>query len=152
MAFDPARTSALMRRTTIAAAVLLIFIKNGLAINLRAETIEAFNTFITSVEMRLTPCFRGKGFLWSDEFPSLRQKLLTGVVIAEPVQRNGIVAIRGGLVQDWRGAVFIPRANLGDVLSVVQDYEHHAEFYRPDVENARIESRKGDDLWSLCES
>jgi hypothetical protein len=127
-------------------AVLLIFTNNALAIELRAETIDAFNKFITSVETRLEPRFSGRKFLWFDEFPGVRQQLLNGMVIAQPIQGNGIVSVKGGLVQDWRGAVFISHASLRDVLSVAQDYDHHPDFYKPDIENAKIESRQGDEF------
>lgn len=128
------------------ASTLLIFAEAMLAVELRAETVDAFNKFIASVELRLEPRFSGQHFLWSDEFPSARQQLLNGMVIAQPVQGNGIVPLKGGLVQDWRGAVFIPHASLRDVLSIAQDFDHHRDYYKPDIEDARIESRQGDDF------
>lgn len=133
-------------RITILAAALLVFTTATLAVELRAETIDAFNRFVASVEMRLEPRFSGQHFLWSDEYPGLRQQLLNGVVIAQPVEGNGIVPLKGGLVQDWRGAVFIPRTTLRDVLSIAQDFDHHRDFYKPDIENAKIESRQGDEF------
>ena len=96
--------------------------------------------------MRLESRFSGRTFLWSDEFPIVRQQLLKGTVIAQPVQGNGIVPLKGGLVQDWRGAVFIPHASLPEVLSVVQDYDHHRDVYKPDIADAKIESRQGDEF------
>jgi hypothetical protein len=133
-----------LKQPAILAASLLIFAEATPAVELRAETVDAFNKFIASVEMRLEPRFSGQHFLWSDEFPSVRQQLLNGVVIAQPVQGNGIVPLKGGLVQDWRGAVFIPHASLRDVLFIARDYDHHREYYKPDIENAKIEWRQGD--------
>ena len=135
-----------MKRPGILAAALLIFVEATLAVELRRETIDAFNKFITSVEMRLEPRFSGQHFLWSDEFPSMRQQLLSGMAIAQPVRGNGIVPLKGGLVQDWRGAVFISHASLRDVLFIAQDYDHHHEYYKPDIEDAKIESHQGDDF------
>jgi hypothetical protein len=100
-------------RTSILAATLLIFTKATLAVELRAETIDAFNRFVASIEVRLEPRFSGQHFLWSDEYPGVRQELLNGAVVAQPVEGNGIVPVKGGLVQDWRGAVFIPRPSFG---------------------------------------
>lgn len=133
-------------RTTIIGAALLVFSRAALAVELKTETIHAFNRFIASVEMRLEPCFKGQHFLWSDDSPGVGQQLLNGVVIAQPVEGNGIVPLKGGLVQDWRGAVFIPHATLRDVLSIAQDFDHHRDFYTPDIENAKIESRQGDEF------
>jgi len=96
--------------------------------------------------VRLEPCFKGQHFLWFDENPATRQQLRNGAVIAQPVEGNGIVPLKGGLVQDWRGAVFIPRSTLRDVLSIVQDFDRHHDFYKPDIESAKIESRQGDEF------
>jgi hypothetical protein len=135
-----------LKRSTILIAVFLIANRASPAIELRAETIGAFDRFIAAVETRLEPCFNGQHFLWSDESPGVRQQLLNGMVVAQPVQGNGSVAFKGGMVQDWQGAVFISRAKLKDVLAVVQDYDHHRDFYKPDIEAARIVSRQGDEF------
>ncbi len=135
-----------LSRPAVLTAGFLVFAQISLAVELRTETIEAFNKFVASVEMRLESRFSGRAFLWSDEFPGLQQQLLRGTVVAQPAQGNGIVALKGGLIQDWRGAVFIPHASLPEVLSVVQDYDHHREFYKPDIADAKIESRQGDEF------
>jgi hypothetical protein len=135
-----------LKRSTIFAVLFVLLAKITLAVELRPEMIEAFNKFIASVESRLEPRFSGRAFLWSDQFPVVRQQLLKGMAIAQPVQGNGIVPLKGGLVQDWVGAVFIPRTNLQDVLSIVQDYNHHSDFYKPDIADAKIESHQGNDF------
>jgi hypothetical protein len=48
-----------------------------------------------------------------------------------------------GMIHHWVGLVFIPSAKLDDVLSMLQDYDHHEKYYAPDVERSRIESRDG---------
>ncbi len=135
-----------IKRLPILVSALLIFASAALAVELRAETIDAFNKFVAAVELRLESRFSGQHFLWSDEYPGVRQQLLNGAVVAQPVTGNGIVPLKGGLVQDWRGAIFIPRASLRDVLSITQDFDHHHVFYKPDIENAKIESRQGDEF------
>ncbi len=134
------------QRALILASVFLTFSSVTFAVELKAETIDAFNKFIASLEMRLEPRFRVQHFLWSDEAPGLRQQLLNGAVIAQPVAGNGIVPLKGGLVQDWRGAIFIAHASLRDVLAIAQDFDRHQDFYKPDIESARIESRQGDEF------
>jgi hypothetical protein len=133
-------------RATILAAALLVFSKAILAVDLKADTIDAFNKFIATVETRLEPRFQGRHFLWFDDSPSIRQQLLNGAVVAQPVEGNGIVPLKGGLVQDWKGAMFVAHSTMVQVLSVVQDFDHHHEIYKPDIENAKIESRQGDDF------
>ncbi len=134
------------RKAAFLAIVFLSFAQDSPAVELKDETVDAFNKFIAGVELRLESFFSGRHFLWSDEFPAVRQELLRGMVIAQPVAGNGIVPLKGGLVQDWRGAVFIPRASLQDVIAVVQDYDNHRNVYKPDVANAKVESRQGDEF------
>jgi hypothetical protein len=50
----------------------------------------------------------------------------------------------GGLIHHWVGAVFLSGAKLPDVLRVLQDYDHHAQYYAPEVEQSKIESHDGD--------
>ena len=54
--------------------------------------------------------------------------------------------IPGGLIHHWIGSVFIPRATVADVLTVVQDYDHLTRYYSPEVMNSRLISREGDDF------
>src|ERR1700719_2193301 len=48
------------------------------------------------------------------------------------------------MIHHWEGLVFIPGARLADVLRVLEDYNHHAESYAPDVVRSQIEARDGD--------
>ena len=105
----------------------------SLAAELRLETIDAFEGYIASTETQLEPRFRGDHFLWPDESPQLKEQLLHGSIVVKPSQGNGIVAIKGGLIEDWMGVAFIPNADLKSVLSTVQDYNHHGEVYKPDI-------------------
>lgn len=127
-------------------AGVLFLAGTSIAAELKAETVTAFDKFIASAEARLEPRFSGRSFLWSDEIPSVREQLRNGLAVAQPVQGSGIVQLKGGLVQDWKGAIFIPRATLPDVLAVVQDFNHHPDTYKGDVTVARILSRQGDDF------
>jgi hypothetical protein len=54
--------------------------------------------------------------------------------------------VPGGLIHHWVGMVFIPGATVGDVLAVVQDYDHLAKYYAPEVVSSRLISRDGDDF------
>jgi hypothetical protein len=133
-----------LHRTVFIAGMLLMCAETGLAVDLKQETVEAFNHYISQIEARLEPRFRGEHFLWFDEQPELRQQVQRGGVIARPVQGNGIVQIRSGLIQDWHGAIFVPNVSLKSALATVQDYEHHREVYKPDITETRLESREGD--------
>ncbi len=110
------------------------------AVELKPETIQAFDRYIANLEERLAPQFHGEHFLWFEDSSAIRQQLQRGATVVQPVRGNGLVSIRGGLIQDWIGAVFVPRTNLQNVLATVQDFEHHREVYRPEIVDTRLES------------
>ena len=93
----------------------------------------------------MQPRWSGEHFLWFDDFPDLRIRLLAGAVVAQPVQGNGVVSLPGGLIQDWIGAVFVPNTTLQETIRTVQDYPQHAEIYKPDVTDVKVLSHAGDD-------
>ena len=56
------------------------------------------------------------------------------------------MAIPGGLIQDWSGAIFIPHSSLKQAIAIVQDYARHKVFYHPTIADAKVRSRVGDDF------
>ena len=115
------------------------------AVDLKPETIQAFDRYIASTEAKMQPHWSGENFLWFDDTPEIRLRLLAGAVVAQPVQGNGIVALPGGLIQDWIGAVFVPKTTLKETLSLVQDYPQHTQIYKPDVSDVKVLSHSGND-------
>lgn len=93
----------------------------------------------------MQPRWSGQHFLWFDDSPAIRLSLLAGAVVVQPIQGNGVVALPGGLVQDWIGAVFVPHTTLKEALSVVQDYPQHPQIYKPDVTEVKVLSHSGND-------
>lgn len=115
------------------------------AAELKKETAEAFDRYITELEARLQPRWHGEGFLWSDSVPQ-REELQKGAIVTRPARGNGNIDVKGGMIQDWIGAVFIPSANLAAVLGVVQDYGRHAEIYKPEVASSLVRAHTGNDF------
>jgi hypothetical protein len=56
------------------------------------------------------------------------------------------VTLPGGLIQDWVGAVFVPKTNLQETMRVVQDYPRHTEIYKPDVTEVKGLSHTDNDF------
>jgi hypothetical protein len=54
-----------------------------------------------------------------------------------PVDGDSPRTVPLGLIHDWLGAVFVPKAGLDDVMGVLDDYERYKDFYRPMVVKAR---------------
>lgn len=122
--------------------------------SIETATIEAFRQYIAKIEAQNSASLREGPFLWVDGLPLREQK----EAIAE--LKNGEVAMRrlsvssagenvnvpGGLIHDWEGIVFVPGVKIDDVLKILQDYDHQATYYAPDVEQARIESHNGNEF------
>lgn len=132
-------------RQQIPVSLLLITCLRCSAAELRKDTVEAFDHYIADREARLEHRWHGDGFLWSDSLPQ-REQLARGGAVIQPTSGKGTVDIKGGLIQDWRGAIFIPSASLSSVLAVAQDYQHHNETYKPEVASALIRSHTGSDF------
>jgi hypothetical protein len=120
---------------------------------LKAETREAFARYVRVTEERNdAELKRGTALLWIDALLSAERteayaSLKRGDVKIEKLEthENG-TAIRcpGGIIHHWVGTIFVPGAKLGDVLNVLEDYDHQSVYYAPDVERSKLESREGD--------
>ena len=117
------------------------------------KTAEAFAEYVRATEARNeSELTRGDGLLWIDDLPEVQRKrdyaeLARGEVLME--QRNAFergreFACPGGMIHHWEGVIFVAGARLEDVLRVLQDYDHHPEYYAPDVVKSKIESHQGD--------
>lgn len=115
-------------------------------------TLRGFREYVAQVELRNQASLRGGKFLWVDELPekernSAYSKLRQGEVEMQRLsggEGEKAAEIPGGMIHDWRGIVFVPGAEIGQVLAVLQDYNHHAAIYAPEVEGSRIEAHDGE--------
>ena len=120
---------------------------------LQDETQKSFFRYVQLTEARNSDeLHRGEPFFWID---SLRDEekhqayaaLQSGEIeISKLETQDGGTVIRcpNGIIHHWVGVAYIPGAKLGDVLEVLQDYDHHSTYYAPDVERSKLESRDGD--------
>jgi hypothetical protein len=124
----------------------------GGSFSLRGATLQAFSTYVVNTEAQNAESLRNGPFLWVDGLPdkdrsAAMAKLRTGEAVVRRLSTNGAGGNRqvpGGMIHDWEGIIFIPGAKVDDVLRILQDYDHQATYYAPDVAKARIESRDGD--------
>ncbi|HUP03067.1 MAG TPA: hypothetical protein VMU19_03695 [Bryobacteraceae bacterium] len=112
---------------------------------LTPPTQQAFEAYMRKAEARLQAQAQSSDFLWVDRAPDRKPRALAGSVLAEPFVGDGDVAISGGLVHDWVGAVFIPGVTLERVLRFVQDYDNHKNVYKPEVLDSKLLKREGDE-------
>ena len=117
----------------------------------RETTLRGFHEYVGKVEARNQKGFGTGAFLWVDELPEPEraqayEKLKQGSVEMRRLGKDdgeSAAKIPGGMIHDWEGMIFIPGVKLDQVLEVLRDYNKHSQYYAPDVESAKIESRDG---------
>jgi hypothetical protein len=123
-------------------------------VELKSEAAQGFDNYVRLTEDRMQrELAPGGAFLWVDGLPEPRRgevyaRLQRGEVISERLQTtdpSGHSSTPGALIHHWVGTVFIPGVTLAQVLAVVQDYDRHAEYYKPDVAQSRKVAQNGDD-------
>jgi hypothetical protein len=109
------------------------------AAELKRETVQAWDAYISAVKMRMEERASGQApFLWVDEERDLARRVRAGEVLVEPVDGDSPHTVPRGLIHDWIGAVFVPKAALDDVRGVLDDYERYKDIYKPMVVKARL--------------
>lgn len=128
------------------------------ATDLKPETLKAFDQYMELTEAGInSETASGKAFLWVDRLPPEKRtaaykELRQGNVVIERLETldNGKhMEIPDGMVHHWIGTVYIPGATLADTLALVEDYDHHQDYYRPDVMRSKILYRKDSDFLVL---
>ena len=120
-----------------------------------AAAYQAFDRYIQLTEQRvsrdLSPggAFLNVDSLNKDERDAAYAKLRSGDVRIEALStldRTEKITCPGCMIQHWAGIIFIPGAPLNQTLQLMQDYDHQAEIFAPDVMRAKILSHSGDDF------
>lgn len=120
---------------------------------LHANTLEAFHRYVNLTETRnADESKRATNLLWIDEMPAAERAEAYAALKRGEVQMKKLetrdggreIACPAGIIHHWVGVVFIPGAKIGDVLGILEDYDHHYIYFGPDVERSKIESRNGD--------
>lgn len=140
------------------AALALGFAANASAANgyeavLQAKTLRDFTKYVTNVESRRTrEIEQREPFLDIERLPAdQRARAFAALKRGEVIVTRGAaydsgtneINIDGGLVNHWRGTVFVPKVKLDDLLKVLQ--EPQADKHKQeDVLSSRVVSRDGD--------
>ncbi len=127
----------------------------GAADSPHAAAYKVFDHYIQLTEERvsreLAPggAFLNVDTLSANERDAAYAKLRAGEVRIESLatlDRGQTIACPACMIQHWVGIVFIPGAMLKQTLELMQDYDHQAEVFAPDVMRAKILSHNGDDF------
>jgi hypothetical protein len=110
------------------------------------QTVRAFDAYVRVTESRLDALLQATdSYLWADT-PARRTRLRQEGVICEPRNGKGDRRVSGGLIHHWVGAAFIPGATAEQVLTLLQDYDHHKNTYKPEVIDSKILDRQGNNF------
>ena len=120
-------------------AGLLIFVASLTAkgAELRPDTLKAWDTYVQKQNARVAGYSKVTPFLWSDESPDRLRDLHRGKTVVASFGKTPH-RVPHGLIHHWIGAVFLPRAHLGDVLAVVRNYGRYEDIYGPNVVESRV--------------
>lgn len=119
------------------------------AVSPRPETIRSFDSYVSKTDDKNTQSLCNGNFLWIDDLEkSAREaayaKLKRGEVVLQRITPQGEVReIPGGMLHDWEGMVFIPKATLDEVLTLLQDYDRQSTYFAPDMEKSKTEEHSG---------
>src|SRR5207249_8339280 len=75
------------------------------------------------------------------------QRLRRGEVDVERLRatENGRrIDVPDGLIHHWIGSIFVPHVHLQAAVSVLQDFDAHADMFRPNIARSRILEHEGD--------
>ena len=116
-------------------------------VQLKPRTLQAFEEYIRDAEAAMEPSLRGdRPFLWADLSSERSQQISKGAIVAEFWSGKGAIEVPNGLIHDWIGTVFIPRATVEEALALVQNYDNHKNIYKPDVLDSKLISHHGNDF------
>jgi hypothetical protein len=114
--------------------ILLRFHPSIGAATLKTETKEAWDAYLqaanAAMQARLQP---GAHFLWLDDEPDRAEEIRTKGPYIAPISREIPKKVPHGLIHDWLGVGFLPNTKIEDILTVLRDYDHYKEMYRPGV-------------------
>lgn len=117
------------------------------------RTVAAFDRYVRLTSDRIADELRiGKTFLRLDGLPdearrARLEQLKRGEVAIDKLEtREGAapIDVPNGIVHHWIGVAFVPGATTERAVGLLQDYNRHAEVFRPAVAASKILSRDGD--------
>ncbi|MGH9774043.1 MAG: hypothetical protein ACRD50_03740 [Candidatus Acidiferrales bacterium] len=152
------KEKGVMRRRKSAAIAMAIWLGAAPAASaseLTPATLATFAHYVALSESRMAADDSAHaGFLWIERLPEPQRShafalLRNGEIVIERLEtlENGKpIAVPGGMIHHWTGTIFIPGVTLQQTLALMQDYNHHQEYYKPDVVRSKILKRDGNDF------
>ena len=123
------------------------------ASELKPHTAQAFKHYEELTEARWrTELSHPEQFLYLDSLPEEQKsteiaRIKSGQVYIRTLttrDKGKKIEIPDGLVHHWLAVGFIPNARLDRINEVAQDFNHHADFFKPDIQRSALLSRDGE--------
>ncbi len=145
-----------LNRSALPSSFLFLAALNAATTNaseLKPRTAKAFQHYEELTESRIRSELSTPGqFLAIDSLPQDQReewisRLKSGQVYIRSLsteENDRKIEIPDGLVHHWLAIGFVPKARLEQVVQVTQDYAHHADFFKPDVQRSELLSRDGE--------
>lgn len=147
---------------TLAAFIFIFFLATSSPVpgdapttptKLKPETESAFDRYIRLTDDRnATELKQGSPFLWIETLPENERGAAfdalrsggTRIERKQTLDSGKEIRCPGGLIHHWEAIAFVQGATVDDVLRVLQDYNHHSDYYKPDVERSKTLQHDGD--------
>lgn len=115
-------------------------------LKLKDESLKSWEEYTQAVNAQMKGRLAaGTPFLWVDESEERRSRVRAGKILVVPAADHIPRPVPSGLIHHWIGAAFFPNTKLDDVLSIVRDYDHYQEFYKPSVVDSKSLGLPGED-------
>lgn len=140
------------RGAALVLTLLFAFPAPADAAELQPQTVEAFNRYVQLTERQVNgELLRPEPYLWIDGLPENRRaaayaQLRGGKIVIERLEtldHGKQIPVPDGMIHHWTGTVFIPGATLAQTLALEEDYDHHQDYFRPDVVSSKILRHSG---------
>lgn len=139
---------------TLAVGLVMLLVGDvAFSAELRPETVAAFDRYVRVSEARMAAELADPNrFVLVDAMPGETRSLTINalragelVIERRTTQELGKdIDVPRGLVHHWVGLAFVPRASVDRAVQLLQDYDRHAEIYRPAVAGSKLLARDAD--------
>jgi hypothetical protein len=109
------------------------------AAELKPATLAAFDRYVRATEARMKDELSS-----NDRFVKPVKAGAFAIEALKTREAGKEIDVPDGLIHHWVGTVFVPGATVDRAVALLQDYNRHAEIYRPAVARSKIISRDDD--------
>ena len=146
-------TRSVVRVCAIAVAMVVAAAPFLAAAELKSATVAAFDRYVRATEARMSPELQDESrFLHVDGLPEAERRhhaaeLAAGRLVIERLQSREDgkeIDVPDDLIHHWVGVIFVPRGTAAAAVALLQDYNRHADIFKPAIDRSRVLEHEGD--------